>query len=224
MVPDGYISIGEALDITRRLGCDFQHDRQPHRHPHDREARYAAGEMPQSPAPRTVVGVGGIVRMPGGILLVRLTYSRHRGKFMFPGGKVDQGESLEAAVVREVREETGVDAEPDGIVAVRHRVDPDELNTYLIFEMRHIRGQPYVASPESDEVRVFSADDLQRERDLLVSLVPEVARPVLEGKYARLDVNNSYTPSPPYDDQTFQIYGSGRRTSGESDQTLRENA
>ena len=118
--------------------------------------------MARSSRFRTVIGVGGVVRLGDGNVLVRLTYSRHRGKFMLPGGKVEHGESLEAALVREVREETGIEAEPDGIVAVRHRVDPDELNTFVIFEMRHVRGSPRVVSPEADEVRVFSADDLRR--------------------------------------------------------------
>jgi len=47
---------------------------------------------------RSVIAVGGVVRLGDGIVLVRLTYSRHRGKFMFPGGKVDPGESLEEAL------------------------------------------------------------------------------------------------------------------------------
>ncbi len=180
--------------------------------------------MPQSSVPRTVIGVGGIVRISGGILLVRLAYSCHRGKFMFPGGKVDHGESLEAAIVREVREETGVDAEPEGIVAVRHRVDPDEINTYLIFEMRHLRGEPSVASPECDEVRVFAADDLRQPDHPFVPLAPEVALPVLEGRHVRLIANDGYTPSPPYNERTFRIYGSGTRASGKSDDTSPGNA
>ena len=172
--------------------------------------------MPNQNLSRTVVGVGGIVRMSGGILLVRLTYSRYRGKFMFPGGKVDQGESLEAAVVREVREETGVDAEPEAIVAVRHRIDPHELNTYLVFEMRHTQGEPFAGSPECDQVRVFSAEDLKRGDESMVPLVPEIAVPVLEGNHVRLVANEGYRPVPPYNDQTFRLYGAGRPTTGES--------
>ena len=168
--------------------------------------------MSRSSHVRTVIGVGGVVRLGDGIVLVRLTYSRHRGKFMLPGGKVEHGESLEAALVREVREETGIEAEPDGIVAVRHRVDPDELNTFVIFEMRHVRGSPRVVSPEADEVRVFSADDLRRMPEDFVSLVPEIALPVLDGRYTRLWPNESYLPRSGYDRDTFRIFGPSRRT------------
>ena len=72
---------------------------------------------------RNIIGVGGLVRMDGGILVVRLTYSDIKGRYMFPGGKVDPGESLEAALVREVEEEAQVTAEPETLIAVRHRVD-----------------------------------------------------------------------------------------------------
>ncbi len=168
--------------------------------------------MSRSSHVRTVIGVGGVVRLADGIVLVRLTYSRHRGKFMFPGGKVEHGESLEAALVREVREETGIEAEPDGIVAVRHRVDPDELNTYLIFEMHHVSGSPRAVSAEADVVRVFSADDLRRLPEDFVSLVPEIALPVLDGRYARLMPNDSYLPSSGYNRDTFRIFGPSGRT------------
>lgn len=166
--------------------------------------------MARSSGFHNVIAVGGVVRSGDGIVLVRLTYSRHRGKFMFPGGKVDPGESLEAALVREVREEAGIEAEPLGIVAVRHRVDPDELNTFVIFEMRHLSGEPRVVSPEADDVRVFSADDLRRESKTFVSLVPEVALPVLDGRYVRLARNDAFAP-PPYGPETFRVYGPGGR-------------
>ena len=150
--------------------------------------------------------------MGDGIVLVRLTYSRHRGKFMLPGGKVEHGESLESGLVREVREETGIEAEPDGIVAVRHRVDPGELNTFVIFEMRHVRGRPRVVSPEADEVRVFSAADLRRTPEDFVSLVPEIALRVLDGRYTRLLPNDGYLPSSGYTRDTFRIFGPSGQT------------
>lgn len=167
--------------------------------------------MDRPPGHRTVIAVGGVVRFDDGIVLVRLTYSRHRGKFMFPGGKVDPGESLEAALVREVREEAGIEAEPLGIVAVRHRVDPAELNTFVVFEMRHLSGEPRAVSPEADQVRVFGADDLRRNPKTFVSLVPEIALPVLDGTYTRLARNDDFAPAP-YGPDTFRIYGPGGRT------------
>ncbi|WP_139807014.1 NUDIX domain-containing protein [Deinococcus hopiensis] len=56
---------------------------------------------------RPVVCVGALVWGPDGrVLLVRTT--KWRGLWGVPGGKVDWGETLEQAAVREFREETGL--------------------------------------------------------------------------------------------------------------------
>ena len=57
---------------------------------------------------RPVVCVGALVWGPDGrVLLVRTT--KWRGAWGVPGGKVEWGETLEAATVRELREETGLE-------------------------------------------------------------------------------------------------------------------
>ncbi len=148
-----------------------------------------------------------MVRSGVGVLLVRLTYSRHRGKFMFPGGKVEPGESLEAALAREVREETGIDAAARGIVAVRHRVDTDELNTYVMFLMDHTGGDPNPTSSEADAVGIFDLDDFRQRPQLFVGMVPEIAVPVLESRHALLASNPFEPAGSGYDRETFRVYG-----------------
>lgn len=155
---------------------------------------------------RNIIGVGGVVRMDDGILLVRLTYSDIKGRYMFPGGKVDPGESLEGALVREVEEEAGVVAEPQDLVAVRHRVDPGELNTYLVFSMRYVSGEPCANGRETDAVTIADAGQLLKEPEQFASLVPEVALPVLAGTARGLS-RQGYLPSHGrYSTETFQLY------------------
>ena len=50
----------------------------------------------------------GVVVHDGKVLLVRIKSS---GKYWFPGGAIDLGETLEAAAKREVREEAGIEIE-----------------------------------------------------------------------------------------------------------------
>ena len=60
--------------------------------------------------------VAGIVVESGRVLLAQR--SRHRSfplLWEFPGGKVEPGEQPEAALVREFREELGIEVEPAGI-------------------------------------------------------------------------------------------------------------
>lgn len=155
---------------------------------------------------RNIIGVGGVVRMGEGVLLVRLTYSDIKGRYMLPGGKVDPGESLEGALVREVEEEAGVIAEPECLVAVRHRVDPGELNTYLIFSMRYVRGEPRPNGRETDEVAVVNAAQLRTQPERFASLVPEVALPVLAGAVRGMDRREYLPAHGRYSCETFQLY------------------
>lgn len=53
--------------------------------------------------------VAGIVETIGGILLVRRSASPKRGYFDLPGGFVNNGESLESALKREIREELNIE-------------------------------------------------------------------------------------------------------------------
>jgi ADP-ribose pyrophosphatase YjhB (NUDIX family) len=68
------------------------------------------GKSPQA-EPAAVVAVGAVVvDREGRVLLVRRGRPPGAGSWSLPGGRVEAGESLEAAVLREVAEETGVRA------------------------------------------------------------------------------------------------------------------
>ena len=54
------------------------------------------------------IATGVVFSVDGGILLVRRAIHPAYGKWVFPGGYVDRGETLEAAAFREVREESGL--------------------------------------------------------------------------------------------------------------------
>ena len=81
---------------------------------------------------RPVVGVGAIVIDGGRVLLVRRAHEPLKGEWSVPGGAVEIGETLEAAVAREVQEETGLRVDVGPIVDVldRIRFDPDGRTRY----------------------------------------------------------------------------------------------
>lgn len=76
--------------------------------------------------PAVVCAVGAIVMDKGRLLLVRRDTEPGRGLWTLPGGRVEPGESLREAVVREVREETSVDVEVDGMIGVAERIVRDD--------------------------------------------------------------------------------------------------
>lgn len=64
-------------------------------------------------AVRVVPCVGGVVHDAAGrLLLIQRGHDPHRGLWSLPGGRIEAGESPEQAVVREVREETGLEVLP----------------------------------------------------------------------------------------------------------------
>ena len=62
---------------------------------------------------RVVPCVGAVVHDAAGrLLLIQRGHAPHRGSWSLPGGRIEAGESPEQAIVREVREETGLDVRP----------------------------------------------------------------------------------------------------------------
>ena len=75
---------------------------------------------------RPVVGVGAVVVDGNRVLLVKRGQAPLKGEWSLPGGVVELGETLHAAVVREVLEETGLEVEVGPLVDVIDRVEPGE--------------------------------------------------------------------------------------------------
>ncbi len=129
-----------------------------------------------------VVAVGGIVQRQGTILLVRQRYGPSQGQYLFPGGLVEPGETLDQAVVREVAEETGVHAVVRGIVGLRSRCDGRRNDTYVMFLLDWLAGEPQPDGQEIDEARFFTREDLRNPQAPITALSRYVALRVLEGR------------------------------------------
>ncbi|MFO1113844.1 MAG: NUDIX hydrolase [Rhodospirillales bacterium] len=71
-------------------------------------------EFPQAP----LVGIGAVVLRGDDVLLIRRAKPPRAGEWSLPGGLQKLGETVFEAAMREVREETGVTAEPLAIIDV----------------------------------------------------------------------------------------------------------
>lgn len=65
------------------------------------------------------IAVGTIIKtVSKSLVLVRRAIDPGYGKWVFPGGYVDRGEALQAAAIREAREECGLEIRLDGLVNI----------------------------------------------------------------------------------------------------------
>jgi|ABEF01.1.fsa_nt_gi ADP-ribose pyrophosphatase YjhB (NUDIX family) len=108
--------------------------------------------------PFVKAGVAGVVLRGKEILMVRRKYGFNRGKWCIPCGNVEVGEDVRDAAVREVKEETGLDVEVDGIVNVlsTHHT-PERSVVGVWFEARE-KGGNLVAGDDASEAGFFPLD------------------------------------------------------------------
>ena len=87
--------------------------------------------------------VAGLIRDGARILICQRPANKARGLLWeFPGGKVEAGESQEAALIRECREELGVTLEVGKVYAELTYEYPDVTVRLTLFEARIAEGAP----------------------------------------------------------------------------------
>ena len=105
-----------------------------------------------------IVGVGAIIRDGARIVLIRRDREPAKGRWSFPGGVVELGETVREAVCREVLEETGLEVEVGDLVAVVDRIQRDEAGRvqyhYVILDfLARPVGGSLQAADDAGEVR-----------------------------------------------------------------------
>jgi 8-oxo-dGTP diphosphatase len=106
------------------------------------------------------VGVGGVVLCEDKALLIRRALGSNVGDWAIPSGFVEPHETIDVAVRREVQEEAGVQAEIEGLIAVRNRLTGVENNAYFIFLLRATGTKTQADGFEVDQARFFTLDEV----------------------------------------------------------------
>ncbi len=73
-----------------------------------------------------------IINNEGEVLLTKRTIPPFQGEWVMPGGKIDLGEPIVAALEREVMEEVGLHVEVEDLIDVFEHVTPGEENYHFI--------------------------------------------------------------------------------------------
>jgi 8-oxo-dGTP diphosphatase len=152
------VSLGEGVDLSGQLG----------------RAGEVHGATVASPgmSPATVAVVGAAIVRDGRVLAARRTAPPEAaGRWEFPGGKVEPGESPEQALVREIGEELGCTIAVTGWLPGEVPIGERYVLTVAVAEL--VAGEP--EPREHDAVRWLGADELE-DVDWLDPDVPFLAR------------------------------------------------
>lgn len=100
----------------------------------------------------------------GRVLLVRRAHDPGRGRYSFPGGRVEHGETLAQAVHREVAEETGLVIDIVGLAGIREVLPRDgAVGHYVVLSYAALwRSGEAVLNDEHDDALWIAPDDLGR--------------------------------------------------------------
>jgi colanic acid biosynthesis protein WcaH len=91
-----------------------------------------------------IVSVEALIVKDNALLFLRRNNQPAKGEWWFPGGRIRKGESLEQALQREIKEETGLEVNAHNFIKAYSRVFPE----------RHDITLAYLCKCKEDEVKI----------------------------------------------------------------------
>jgi mutator protein MutT len=118
---------------------------------------------------RPIVAVGAVILDGDRVLLIQRGREPMKGAWSLPGGAVEVGETLDAALAREVLEETGLSVEVGPVVEVLDRVQFDadgrvEYHYVIIDYLCRVFAGSAASGSDARDVRWVRVDDLDELR------------------------------------------------------------
>lgn len=106
--------------------------------------------------------VAGLIEKDGKFLLVKEPLESGRDVWLIPGGKVEFGESLEQAVLREIKEELGIDTKIDKYINFKEAIFPDfGYHTVIFFYSLIPLGEKLLLEEKIIDAKYFSKRQLK---------------------------------------------------------------
>ncbi|HEX3034827.1 MAG TPA: NUDIX hydrolase [Thermodesulfobacteriota bacterium] len=103
-----------------------------------------------------------IITDDGKVVLVKRSFDPYKDHWALPGGIVDYGETVEDAVIREAKEETGFDIKIEKLVGVYSDPKRDPRGHFVsVCFLTKVGGGELKISEETKEVKLFSKEELK---------------------------------------------------------------
>ncbi len=150
-----------------------------------------------------IAAAGLVINESGEWLVVKKKYSGLKGKWSLPAGFVKPGEMLDEAAVREVKEETGIDAEPVALLGLRTGVIAGEISDNMaIFLLRPLSRDIVVQTDELYAAAFFSKTALQNDPNTSGLLRYLLALEPLDS----LSLHDGLNPGDPFGYTKYRLY------------------
>ncbi|WP_226678788.1 NUDIX domain-containing protein [Mesobacillus jeotgali] len=127
------------------------------------------------------LGVAGVVISEDGRwLVVKKRYGGLKGSWSLPAGFVDEGETADQAVLREVEEETGVECSVTGLLGLRTGVIRESISdNMLVFLLAPLPGHRVtVEKSELYDAKFMTSDELKADPDTSLLLHHLLSKPI----------------------------------------------
>ncbi len=109
---------------------------------------------------RPEVAVGAVAVRADELMMIRRGHGPAAGEWSVPGGRVEQGEPLAAAVIRELAEETGLEGVCGPLIGWVERFGVDHHYVILDFEVTILDDREPVAGDDAAEARWVALSDV----------------------------------------------------------------
>ncbi len=140
--------------------------------------------------------VAGVLIKEGKVLLARHTYGGGKGRSIVPGGYLNQGEMPDEALMREFKEEVGLQIAVGELLGIRF----NRKDWYAVFRVNYVSGEPRPDREEISEILWLPPEEAFQRED-----VPDLTKKLIQ---CALDASDNFGHidysglNPPY-----QLYG-----------------
>lgn len=113
--------------------------------------------------------VGGIIKKDNKILLIQEAKESCYGMWNIPAGKLEKNEFIKDGALREIKEETGLDAKLDGIIQIGNQTIDDDKLIYIIFSANVENITEGWHTEETLQTKLFTIEEIKNMKDLIRS-------------------------------------------------------
>lgn len=115
---------------------------------------------------RPILGVGAVIVHEGKLLLVKRGVEPAKGRWTIPGGAVELGEGIRDALIREVKEECGLDVEIERLLDVVDNITMDEegrlqFHFVILDFLARVRGGTLKPADDAQDARWIPLEEVE---------------------------------------------------------------